>query len=813
MFRVKLLSAGRLASLALFIAIAAALAIYLTTRNRKAEGDEGRPKLQGRVVAIFNNTRYAHEVEGRIRFVLTAGTDKTYEDGTHELEQVKLESFGADGARHDTITSDSAQVSDTSNLGKLDAEFINNVVVQTSDGMTVKTSYLHYDQAKNTVDTDRPVEFAGDTLEGKCTGLIIEITDERARLLADVDLTIKPEGKSEKQAAGEKNKTGKTEDKTADKAARKAARKARKRARKLEKERRAQLAGAREESGKLAGKDGRKPANVASLASKEPTRVRCASAMLEKKEGRVTFTNNVIITKGADEMRSDRMVGLINDEKRIERIEARGNAHLVQKGRAEISSADMDFFFGEANLLVRAVAMGGAYTRSLGSGPAREARAATIDAAFGDSPAGNVVETINATGDAVINIHAPANAKGNPAARELRANAVMLKFFPDGQNIETAEAVENAVITVTPVRAEAGAEKKIISAPRMDGLFYEQDGRLKTFNASGGVKVHMEPLLAGSRPPRITSSQTLRADFNTDSQDVDRLVQEGDFKYAEGDRNAEAERATYNGAKEFLSLRGSRPMAWDSKARTQADEIDYDRRADESFARGDVRTTYYSRETTNNSTPFSNTKSPVFITAEQAHARNSEGIAVYTGNARGWQDDNFVKGDRIELYQKEKRMVATGNVQSALYNTRKEVSPGKTEPTPGFASADRMTYSDTERLIHYEGSVKARQGTDRIEAEKVDVFMMAETNEVDRLFAEGKVVLVQPGRRGTGDKLAYTGSDGKAVLSGKTARVDDAQQGSTMGTQLTFNSRDDRISVENQQGAGRVRSTHRLKKQ
>jgi lipopolysaccharide export system protein LptA len=226
-----------------------------------------------------------------------------------------------------------------------------------------------------------------------------------------------------------------------------------------------------------------------------------------------------------------------------------------------------------------------------------------------------------------------------------------------------------------------------------------------------------------------------------------------------------------------------------------------------------VRTTYYSRETTNNSTPFSNTKSPVFITAEQAHARNSEGIAVYTGNARGWQDDNFVKGDCIELYQKEKRMVATGNVQSALYNTRKEVSPGKTEPTPGFASADRMTYSDTERLIHYEGSVKARQGTDRIEAEKVDVFMMAETNEVDRLFAEGKVVLVQPGRRGTGDKLAYTGSDGKAVLSGKTARVDDAQQGSTMGTQLTFNSRDDRISVENQQGAGRVRSTHRLKKQ
>ncbi len=69
-----------------------------------------------------------------------------------------------------------------------------------------------------------------------------------------------------------------------------------------------------------------------------------------------------------------------------------------------------------------------------------------------------------------------------------------------------------------------------------------------------------------------------------------------------------------------------------------------------------------------------------------------------------------MKGDRIELYQRDKRMVATGNVQSALYNTRREVGPGKTEPAPGFASADRMTYSDTERLVHYEGSVKAQAG-------------------------------------------------------------------------------------------------------
>src|SRR6185295_9208814 len=105
------------------------------------------------------------------------------------------------------------------------------------------------------------------------------------------------------------------------------------------------------------------------------------------------------------------------------------------------------------------------------------------------------------------------------------------------------------------------------------------------------------------------------------------------------------------------------------------------------------------------------------------------------------------------------------------------------EMVPGFASSERMTYSDVDRRVHYVGGVKARQGTDRIEADSVEVFLMKETNEVDRMTADGNVVLNQPGRRGTGDKLSYTAADGRAILEGKTARVDDDEKGVTMGSQ------------------------------
>ena len=822
MKRVRLLSAGKAAALALFIAIAVALVVYLFFRTRHAQPEQTRPKLQGKVVAVFTNTHYSHEVSGQVRFNITAGTDRTYEDGTHELEQVKLESYGSAGERHDVVTCDRAKVSDPADLSKLDAEFISNVVVQTSDGLTLKTSYLHYDQTKNTVDTKEPVEFEGRNYSGKATGMVIEAATERASLLNDVDVTIKPESEADrdKRARGATESAQQREETPEQRNARRA----RKLARKEKRRRAAELAQGEPEGRRQKAEGRRQRAEVNGQRSEvrgqmqpavnKPTRIRSASALLEKKEHRVTFDGNAVVTQGADEFRAARMVSFADASNHIERIEARGGAYLKQSDKAEIKSPDMDFFFAESHQLARAVAMGGASTRSLGPEPIREARADTIEATFVQGPQANVVDAITAHGSAALKIHAPppASNSDNPTARELAADTVTMQFFPDGKNIKHAEAAGKAVMTITPVRAEQRADKKTIHAPRMDALFFEEANRVKTFSATDGVRVEIEATIPDDHPSRVTTSKSARAEFLKDSQDIDRLSQEGNFKYVEGEQNALAESAVYDGQKEILNLRGKRPMAWDAKSRTQADEIDYDRRHDESHARGDVRTTYYSRETTNDSTPFKNAKSPVFITAERADAQNKAGIAIYTINARGWQDDNFIKADRIELYQDDKRMVAIGNVESALYQAKQETSPGKREVVPGFATADRMSYSDTERKIRYEGGVKSRQGTDRLEASSVDVFLMQETNEVDHLNADGNVVLTQPGRRGVGDKLAYTSEDGRAVLTGKSARVDDVEKGATMGSQLTFYSRDDRISVENQQGTGRVRSTHRLTK-
>jgi LPS export ABC transporter protein LptC len=199
----RLLSAGRLTALAILASVVTALVIYISHRGRIVPGGPDSPKLQGRLVAVFNNSRYSHEVAGRVRFILTAGTDRSYEDGTHQLEQVRLESHGADGNRDDVVTADRANVSNTADLEKLDAEFISNVVVNTSDGLTLKSSYLRYNQGKNTIDTPEVVTFERKNMEGRSIGMLIETDSEKVHLLKEVEVTLKPEDQQGREAGPE----------------------------------------------------------------------------------------------------------------------------------------------------------------------------------------------------------------------------------------------------------------------------------------------------------------------------------------------------------------------------------------------------------------------------------------------------------------------------------------------------------------------------------------------------------------------------------------------------------------------------------
>src|SRR5690349_22885348 len=181
----------------------------------------------------------------------------------------------------------------------------------------------------------------------------------------------------------------------------------------------------------------------------------------------------------------------------------------------------------------------------------------------------------------------------------------------------------------------------------------------------------------------------MTAVFVRDTQDIERVDPQGDGKFSENDRNGVGANVSYTAADETLRLRGGDPTVWDSRGRTKAVELDSDLANQVSYARGKTTTTYYSQEQTNGATPFSKTKSPVYIASERGEFRHESGQGIYFGNARAWQEDNYVRGDKLVIYVNDKRMEASGHVQTTIYNSKRRIDNQMTE-VPVFASADSM---------------------------------------------------------------------------------------------------------------------------
>jgi lipopolysaccharide export system protein LptA len=181
---------------------------------------------------------------------------------------------------------------------------------------------------------------------------------------------------------------------------------------------------------------------------------------------------------------------------------------------------------------------------------------------------------------------------------------------------------------------------------------------------------------------------------------------------------------------------------------------------------------------------------------------------------------------------------------------------GSTGKVPGLGKSGVMRvvsreliYSDAAKKAEFTGGVEVESGDGKMLAQQAVVYLqsgqkgaagkavggdgkgeLAKTTlgspgggdgfmggSVERMLVTGRIEMEQPGRRATGEQLAYTASDGMYVLTGTTTvlpKVVDDQRGTVTGTSLRFHSGDDNVVVSNggESGAGqRVRTETRVK--
>jgi lipopolysaccharide export system protein LptA len=80
---------------------------------------------------------------------------------------------------------------------------------------------------------------------------------------------------------------------------------------------------------------------------------------------------------------------------------------------------------------------------------------------------------------------------------------------------------------------------------------------------------------------------------------------------------------------------------------------------------------------------------------------------------------------------------------------------------------------------------------------------------------QNNVVIIQPKRKARGDFAQYTATDETFILRGNPATIDDAEQGSSQGSQLSFSQKDKTFSSESKStktNNGRIRTVYKVKK-
>jgi LPS export ABC transporter protein LptC len=498
---------------------------------------------------------------------------------------------------------------------------------------------------------------------------------------------------------------------------------------------------------------------------------------------------------------------------------AKGNAYLKQTSPdrvSEVRGNELNSVFDGNGILQNANAIGNGSNVVLVPTKPDEYSRATMTAANAIrlGYANGILNQMVTDGRTTVKMDAPNN---NPRAANKRvtANQVRSVFGANGKDLAKVEAVGNAELFVEPLNAAPENYKTTVTAPRFDCDFYEAGNIARNCEAQTKAKAVRVPTIAQqNRGVQTIWGDKLNAIFNRQTQDVQQLDAIGNAKFNELDRNGIANQMTYTAGDEIVRLRGGEPTVFDSQARARAVEIDWDTKNQKSFLRGKVGTTYYSQKQTNGATPFAKTNAPVYLTSDNAQFDHVREVGVYTGNARAWQDNNYVRANELVIYQKESRFEGDGKVQSLLYNaTRKE--NGRTVSQPIYASSDKMNYSDKTKQIQYQSNVDIRQGTDRMTGGLADIYL-DNNNDMKQTILQENVVITQPNRRATGTWAQYTTADEIAILRGNPATATDSLQGSTQGGQITVSMRDNKVVNQGsakQGGTGRTRTVYKVKNQ
>jgi lipopolysaccharide export system protein LptA len=583
------------------------------------------------------------------------------------------------------------------------------------------------------------------------------------------------------------------------------------------------------------------------------------------KQPREVVLTAVRMVRERQRMQADQATFFLRNDNTVDRILAEGDVRTDLGGRAVSNSSNSEtrerseraelFLTGARNQLTTAVLSGNVQLASRDAAShgatgtqSAEAAAGRVTLHFSGQ---QILKTVHAEDGVRLSQKnnqngtgtggASLSASGGSRSQDIEMTAPVMDFIvKDGRLLERAESSGPPQIVITQPGAN---QKTVVTAAKFTAKFTEKN-RLAALHGEPDAKI-VSGLLDATRAgttttkteatkaglagtsDRVSTSKMLDVSFLPEGG-VSSLTQSGGVAYVDGPQRAWGERGVYTAADQMLVLSGS-PRVVDTGMTTTAQMIRVNRTTGDAVAEGNVKSTYSDLKAQPDGGLLASSD-PIHVTSRSMTAHHSPAIAMYTGDARLWQNANVVEAPTLQFDRDHRSLVAQAARQSpaATQTLAQSVSTvlvqvdkdGKV--TPVHITSARLSYADAERRILLDGGVTAKASDATMTAQQMTVFLRSRSKseaglnpgapgQVERIVAEHSVVMTQPTRRATGDRLVYTAAEGKFVLTGGPLSgppsIFDAERGKTTGDSLTFYRHDDRVLVEGKETSPTITRT------
>lgn len=489
------------------------------------------------------------------------------------------------------------------------------------------------------------------------------------------------------------------------------------------------------------------------------------SVEFSRNEHVVRLNGGMTVTRGRQTLEAESGVAhLSEDEQRLQAVELRNKSRVT--------------------------------TEAAATGAMKGMRARDIDVKYGAD--GETLENAVLDGKAEVDVA----GEQTQASRTIAANHLEIALTADGTTPKSIVGTDAVQLTIPADRTAPG---RTITAQKLEGRGEEGRG-LTSARFTGDVRFRERQ----KDLDRQVRSNVLTVMVKGGLSQLEDALFEQNVRFDDGELTATAAQARYVLSAGTLELAGSEnanpvPRMENPRISVGASKIDVTLAGPIVVASKAVRSALKPAPAKQAKTDDSAKVPSMFkqdqlvaATAEQLRYDGAKSSAVYTGNAQLWQGDTSIKGSTITIDQESGDLSAAGPIVTAI--TLEQEAKDKTrEKVHSTGTSKTFAYEESTKRATYTGDAHMNGPQGDMTAAKIELYLKASGDELDRAEAYDAVTLKDQNRETKGARMTYFSADERYVVTGAPVTITDECARVTTGRTATFNKTTDTVIVDGNQ--------------